>query len=126
MSSVSSQLSDHYLVSGVFFQGEKRSFFNGLLTSQPEIVPNLYSGQLVDEYGQSRLQNIEISEFVFTFNKWYQGRDYPISYRFTPNANRPGEWIGRYESRPTGTGSCRCILVPVLKTFFEDPNFADV
>lgn len=54
----------------------------------------IHDGQMIDTYGPSEIDGTMNTDEM-AFQKTYEGRDYPISYRFKKNN---GIWIGEYES----------------------------
>lgn len=134
------ELSDFYLIQGVFFQrtdGLRLScepvvgmtlwhqrymgnfFFSGLIQRDPHHVLGGYKGHLSDRYGESTLTDIDLAYDMLRFNKTYTGRNYAIEYQFT--LQKDGTWLGMYISKETGAGCSRCVLAPITEEFFTVP-----
>ncbi len=125
-----------YLVHGIFFQlqptlglGAREgdlvvvvnhdtmySLFSGIIFTDPE--SRMLTGQLRDEYGESKLYDIEITDEEFAFTKKYLDRRDLIRYRFRREG---GQWVGGYEGTEVLTGTARCHLIEERPEFFQSP-----
>lgn len=95
-----------------------RCMYGGLLK-----VPDLLDsstpygeGALHDQYGNSLLTAVELTEERLRFYKQYDNRSDSITYDFHKEGNI---WIGSYGGSMVGVGASRCILTPMEKEFWH-------
>jgi|SRR3989344_2050983 len=132
-----------YLVQGFFFQNHQRFgiayraeseggvgvtiqtammgfMFSAVLapdTEQEELI-----GQMIDDFGEAIVSNIEIAPDVLSFTKRYTHRPDDIHYSFKRNG---AFWSGTYSGAAVGGGTANCILTQVPDEFFALPILHD-
>ncbi|MCX6716665.1 MAG: hypothetical protein NTV72_01955 [Candidatus Taylorbacteria bacterium] len=99
------------LRAGMFY-----NLFTGLIRTDEE-RPWLFTGGLIDYFGESTLSKITMSSDVFYFTKKYDRRQDLIEYRFKLRGNNL--WVGGYSGPVTGAGLAKCYLTEVPETFLS-------
>ena len=79
------------------------------------------SGEMTDEWGNSKITDFIINGDKLTFIKTYEGRP-GINYEFTKKSNI---WYGSYNGPDCGTGKSKCILTPVQESFWDFKHTGD-
>ena len=87
--------------------------WSGVIFTNPET--DQLSGELIDDFGESTLANIELTPDRISFIKQYDNRRDNIFYSFTPEKSY---WVGKYSGELVGKGVARCILTELPDAFF--------
>jgi hypothetical protein len=105
--------------SGVVIKtGLFRNMYSGIIFPDHE-KKNELVGEMVDNFGKSRIFCVKLSEKDLRFIKKYDNQNYLIGYSF----KRRGElWIGKYSGKETGEGDTKCIITEVPPSLFYPKN----
>lgn len=132
-----------YLVQGLFWQdkltygiGQKpslgqaeyatrglhHSLFSGVIAPPPTNPEAPLEGALQDNYGESTLSDVILTEEKLEFTKKYDHRSNEVRYTF--NKKVAGFWIGAWEGSDVGTGFAKCVIMPVGPDYFDPASTA--
>jgi hypothetical protein len=131
-----------YLIQGVFFQersglglgyvpggegyvavierGLCQYLYAGEIHRDPGLALGGLAGTMRDQFGESALSRIWISETRLHFQKKYCHREDVIEYSFSKRAD--GLWEGVYSGKVVGQGTTRCILNRTPEDFLQPPE----
>lgn len=99
---------------GVFMQpGIMSHMWSGVIWTTED---DKLTGELLDDFGDSVLTNIEITDDKLSFTKRYHQRGDDIQYTF---AKVRKHWVGEYSGDAVGKGTARCILTEPSEEFFS-------
>lgn len=136
------ELSDFYLISGVFFQqqtglglrcdplegmvtvlrsGIGEFLYAGILYRDPHHSLGGYAGTMRDDLGRANLRNGVITYDRLTFDKHYQnGRPHNLKIKYDFRLQDGNLWVGEYAiSEEQMRGPTKCFLIPITAEFFQ-------
>lgn len=134
-----------YLVAGSFFEWQEAidlehsintgelwaraaltsSLYVGVICDDPDITESgvpILVGNMADEYGESKISDITLTDTEFKFSKKYAGRKDTIFYTFQKDGEK---WVGEYSGTNVGKGLSRCVLTLIPDDFFDPRSISE-